>query len=297
VRHILRGEQRSGNAPPIGKAALIASAGGERGYADWTNPDHRLRRLLAEFIGVAGLMFILSGGAAILAKYGGHSLELWEKGLVLSVISGLWLVVAVYFLGDISAHFNPAATLAFALRRDMEWSMVIAYWVVQFAAAAGGSLLARAFFGPEGKMAATLPQPGQDWQAVGFEAVITFGLILTVLNLADGPKLNGPFVPLAVGAYVIAFATMGGPYEGAAMNPARAFGPDVALGNLSTWWIYLIGPAIGAVGAVGVAYVLRGPANAGEATAAEGTPLRRGTANQQPPVPASRRPNSLLVTN
>jgi aquaporin Z len=90
---------------------------------------------------------------------------------------------------------------------------------------------------------------------------------------------------------------MGGPYEGAAMNPARAFGPDVALGNLSTWWIYLIGPAIGAVGAVGVAYVLRGPANAGEATAAEGTPLRRGTANRQPPVPASRRPNSLLVTN
>jgi aquaporin Z len=89
---------------------------------------------------------------------------------------------------------------------------------------------------------------------------------------------------------------MGGPYEGAAMNPARAFGPDVALGNLGTWWIYLIGPAIGAVGAVGVAYVLRGPANAGEATAAEGTPLRRGTANQERPVPASRRPSSLLVT-
>ena len=138
MRHILRGQPRSGSPPPIGKAALIASAGGERGYADWTNPDHRLRRLLAEFIGVAGLMFILSGGAAILAKYGGHSLEPWEKGLVLSVISGLWLVVAVYFLGDISAHFNPAATLAFALRRDMEWGMVIAYWVVQFAAAAGG---------------------------------------------------------------------------------------------------------------------------------------------------------------
>jgi aquaporin Z len=117
-----------------------------------------------------------------------------------------------------------------------------------------------------------------------------------VLNLADGPKLNGPFVPLAVGAYVIAWATMGGPYEGAAMNPARAFGPDVALGNLSTWWIYLIGPSIGAVVAVGVAYVLRGPAGAGEATAAEGTPLRRGTKagtkEPEPPVPASRRPGS-----
>jgi hypothetical protein len=88
VRHILRGEQRAGNPLPIGKAALIASAGGQRGYADWTNPDHRLRRLLSEFIGMAGLTFILSGGAAVLTRYGGHSLELWEKGLVLSVISG-----------------------------------------------------------------------------------------------------------------------------------------------------------------------------------------------------------------
>jgi len=239
---------------------------------------------------MAGLTFVLSGAAAILVRYGGGALQPWQTVLVLSLVSALWLVVAVYFLGDISAHFNPATTLAFALRRDMEWSMVVAYWVVQFAAAAGGSLLARAFFGPEGKMAATLPQPGQDWQAVGFEVVITFGLILMILNLADGPKLNGPFVPLAVGAYVIAWATMGGPYEGAAMNPARAFGPDVALGNLSTWWVYLLGPSIGAVIAVGVAYVLRGPAGAAEATAAEGTPLHRGTGGGETPVPAARTP-------
>jgi aquaporin Z len=112
-----------------------------------------------------------------------------------------------------------------------------------------------------------------------------------VLNLADGPKLNGPFVPLAVGAYVIAWATMGGPFEGAAMNPARAFGPDVALYNLSTWWIYLLGPTIGAVLAVGVAYMLRGPAKAEEANAAEGTPLHRGTENRETPVPATRRPS------
>ncbi|MGO9783613.1 MAG: hypothetical protein ACLPKE_22915 [Streptosporangiaceae bacterium] len=53
---------------PVGKAALIASVGGQRGYADWTNPDHRLRRLLSEFLGMAGLTFVLSGGAAILAR-------------------------------------------------------------------------------------------------------------------------------------------------------------------------------------------------------------------------------------
>jgi glycerol uptake facilitator-like aquaporin len=59
------------------------------------------------------------------------------------------------------------------------------------------------------------------------------------------------------------------------MNPARSFGPDLALGQLSTWWVYLIGPVAGAVIAVGVAQVLRGPARAQEAGAAQGNPLNR----------------------
>jgi aquaporin Z len=261
----------------MGKAALIASVGGQRGYADWTNPGHRLRRLLSEFIGMAGLTFILSGGAAILARYGGHGLQPWQVVLVLSAVSALWLLVAVYFLGDISAHFNPAMTLAFALRGDMGWVMAGVYWVVQFVAATCGSLLARAFFGVAGNLAATMPPPGLAWPAVGFEAILTFGLVLMVLNLANGPKLNGPFVPLAVGAYVMAWGTMGGPFDGASFNPARSFGPDVAIGNLSTWWVYLLGPVVGAVIAVGVAYVLRGPAKAQEALAAQGTPLDQTT--------------------
>jgi MIP family channel proteins len=259
----------------VGKAAFIESVGGSRGYADWTNPDHRLRRLLAEFIGMAGLTFVLSGGAAILVRFGGHPLQPWQTVLVLSLVSALWLVVAVYFLGDISAHFNPATTLAFLLRRDMDWMMACAYWIVQFVAAICGSLLARAFFGTAGNLAATMPKPGQSWQATVFEAIITFGLVLMILNLANGPKLNGPFVPLAVGAYILAWGTMGGPYEGASMNPARSFGPDVAIGNLSTWWVYLIGPVAGAAIAVAVAYVLRGPARAQEAGAAQGRPLNR----------------------
>jgi len=267
----------TGREARVGKAALIASVGGQRGFADWENPDHRLRRLLSEFIGMAGLTFILSGGAAILDRYGGHALQPWQTVLVLSLISALWLVVAVYFLGDISAHFNPATTLAFALRRDMGLVMAAVYWVVQFGAAICGSLLARAFFGRSGNLAATMPQPGHSWQAAAFEAILTFGLVLMILNLANGPKLNGPFVPLAVGSYIMAWGTMGGPYDGASMNPARSFGPDVAIGNLSTWWVYLAGPVVGSVLAVGVAYVLRGPAKEEEAGAAMGTPLDRET--------------------
>ena len=81
---------------PIGTAALIASVGGARGYPHWTSPDHRLRHLLAGFLGMAGLTFILPG-AAILARYGGRGLQPWQTVLVLSAVSALWLVVAVYF--------------------------------------------------------------------------------------------------------------------------------------------------------------------------------------------------------
>ena len=256
-----------------GKEAFIASIGGQRAYADWTNPDHRLRRLLSEAIGVAGLTFILSGGAAIITRWGGD-IGVWQLALVLSAVSGVWLLVAVAFLGDISAHFDPVMTLAFALRGDMGWIMACFYWLVQFAAAAAGSLLARAFAGDSGGLAATRPQPGMEWQAAGFEAVITCGLVLLVLNMANGPKLNGPLVPIAVGGYIFAWGTMGGPFEGASMNPARSFGPDLVSLDFTGYWVYLIGPVAGALVAVAIARVLRGGASAAEAGAAQGTPLR-----------------------
>ena len=256
-----------------GKRAFIASIGGDRAYADWTNPDHRLRRLLSEGIGTGGLTFILSGGAAMITRWGDGAITGWELVLVLSLISGLWLMVAVFFLGDISAHFNPAMTLAFVLRKDMDWAMAVAYWVVQFVAAAAGSVLGRLLAGTGGNLAATRPQPGLEWPGALFEAVITFGLILLVLNMANGPKLNGPFVPIAVGGYIVAWGTMGGPYEGGSMNPARSFGPDLATLDFTGYWTYMIGPVVGAVAAVLVVRVLRGPASAAEARTAEGAPL------------------------
>lgn len=257
------------------KDELIKEIGGrEKFSADWGNKTTRFRRLLAEFIGMFGLTFVLSGGAATLSTWGG-GIPPFANVVILSLISALWLTAAIYFLGDISAHFNPAMTLAFALRGDMGWVMAGAYWLIQFAGAAAGSLTALAFFGTAGNLAATRPQADGAWQAVGFEAILTFGLVLMVLGIANGPKLNGQFVPLAVGAYILAFGTMGGLFDGAAMNPARAFGPDLALGDLTTWWVYLLGPCLGAVFAVGVAKLLRGPATSQEAMAAMGNPNSR----------------------
>ncbi len=98
-----------------------------------------------------------------------------------------------------------------------------------------------------------MPAPGHQLGAVGFEAILTFGIVLLVL----------------------AFGTMGGPYNGAAFNPARAFGPDVALGDLSTYWVYPLGSLVGSAAAVLVAGIFRGAATAQEAQAALGTPLDR----------------------
>jgi glycerol uptake facilitator-like aquaporin len=258
-----------------GRDALAAQVG-DRFSADWKSDYHRARRLVSELIGTSGLTFVLSGGAAILAAFGGAALAPFQFAFILSAVSALWLVAAVYFLGDISAHFNPAMTLAFTLRGDMGWPMALAYFVVQFSAAALGSLAAAGLFGYGGHLAATIPQPGQLWQAVGFEAILTFGMVLLVLSMANGPKLNGSFVPIAVGAYVMAMGTMGGPYDGAAFNPARAFGPDLARGDLSTYWVYPLGSLVGVLVAVATARFLRGPAKAEESAAAMGTPLESG---------------------
>jgi hypothetical protein len=87
-------------------------------------PEHRVRRLLSEFIGTAGFVSILSGGAAILARYGSdHALAPYQYAFILSCVSALFIVAAVYVPGDVSAHFNPATTFAFALRGDMDWPM------------------------------------------------------------------------------------------------------------------------------------------------------------------------------
>jgi MIP family channel proteins len=264
------------------RAQLIAVVGERRYRADWTNNRHRARRLLSEFIGTFGLLFVLSAGAGAITAGTGGALGKVPLIALLSLTSALWLVAVIYALGDVSAHFNPAMTFAFALRGDMHWYMAVAYWVVQFVAAGAGSLLARAFFGPASHLAATTPPPGQAWQAAAFEAIITGGFVLVVLAMAAGPKLNGPFVPLAVGAYIFSLGMTGGPFEGAAMNPARAFGPDLALGDFSTLWVYFIGPVLGAAAAVLLDTVLGGRATAREAAAAQSIAL--DAASPSPPT-------------
>jgi glycerol uptake facilitator-like aquaporin len=269
----------TGRRAKSASAQLIAAIGEKRYHADWTNNRHRARRLLSEFIGTFGLLFVLSAGAGAITAGTGGTFSKVALVALLSATSALWLVAVIYALGDVSAHFNPAMTFAFALRGDMHWYMAAAYWVVQFVAAAVGSLLARAFFGTASHLAATKPPPGQEWQAAAFEAIITGEMVLVVLAMAAGPKLNGLFIPLAVGAYIFSLGMTGGPYEGAAMNPARAFGPDLAVGEFGTLWVYFVGPVVGAAAAVLLDTVLSGRAMAREAASAQSVALDNAAAS------------------
>ncbi len=254
--------------PPVYKTMLTRFGDG-RYHADWDDSRGHHRRLISEFIGTFGLVFVLSFGAAILKAYASPAISDVAMVGLLSAVSSLWLVIAIYALGDISAHFNPAMTFAFALRGDMSWRRAGLYWITQLVAALAAAGLARLWFGPGSGLAATLPQPHHAWAAVAFEAVLTGGFVLLVLAMTRGPKLNGPFTPLAVGAYVMSLGSVGGLYEGAAMNPARALGPDIMVGQPAAGWVYVLGPLLGAAAAVGVDFILRGPADLTEAEAAE----------------------------
>lgn len=248
---------------------MLARRAGPRYHADWSDASHHHRRLISEFIGTFGLVAVLSFGSAILTKFGHPAVSNIVIVAVLSALSSLWLVIAIYALGDLSAHFNPAMTFAFALRGDMSWRRAFAFWVVQCSAAVAAAVAAKAAFGTESGLASVVPPSGVIWGAVIFEGALTGGFVLLILAITRGPKLNGPFTPLAVAAYIMSLGTMGGLYDGAAMNPARALGPNFAVGRLDVIWIYILGPFIGAVAAVGLDRLLRGKASIEEAEAAQ----------------------------
>ncbi len=128
-------------------------------------------------------------------------------------------------------------------------------------------------FGKVGGLGATVPGPGVgEWKAMLMELVLTLGLVSTILGTASKAQNIGPLSGIAVGGYIVLAGLWASPISGASMNPARSFGPDVALADFSHFWVYLVGPLAGAVLAVGVAFVLRGPGgDPGGVRAARGT--------------------------
>jgi aquaporin Z len=186
----------------------------------------------------------------------------------------LMVAAIILFMGTVSgAHLNPAVSVAFALRGDFPWKRVPAYVVAQFAGAVLATLLLWALIGKQGSAGLTLPGSGiSTITAMLWEAVLTAGLVSVILGTASGAQAVGSLAAIAVASYITLAGLWGGPVSGASMNPVRSLGPALVLGNWTAWWAYLAGPAIGAVIAVGIAYVLRGPGGGlSGSRAAEGT--------------------------
>jgi aquaporin Z len=240
-----------------------------RAYDFWDD-SYEWRRLFSELFGTFLLVMVAVGGGMVNARFGGSAVPAAAR-----VVSPALMVMAIIlFMGAVSgAHLNPVVSMAFALRGDFPWRRVPAYIVAQFAGAVLATLLLIAFVGRQGSAGETLPGPGiSTWAALGWEAVLTAGLVSVVLGTASGAQALGPVAAFGVGSYIALAGLFGAPVSGASMNPARSLGPALVLGDWRSWWAYLLGPAIGAIIAVGIAFVLRGPGGGASGTrAAQGT--------------------------
>jgi aquaporin Z len=170
------------------------------------------------------------------------------------------VMAIILFMGAVSgAHLNPVVSIAFALRGDFPWKRVPGYIAVQLVGAALACVFLLAVFGDVGHLGATLPGPGyRAWQAFLMEIVLTGMLVSVILGTASAAQNVGTLGALGVGGYVALAGLWSAPVSGTSMNPARSFGPALVAGDWSAYWVYAVGPMIGATIAVGCALILRG---------------------------------------
>jgi aquaporin Z len=235
--------------------------------AEFADPRLAYRRLFAEVLGTFLLVVAAAGGGLLHAK--------GEVSLAAAVVApGLMVLATILFMGAVSgAHLNPVVSLAFALRGDFPWYRVPWYVLAQLFGATLACLFLLGVFGNVEHLGATLPGPGyHPWQAFLMEIVLTAGLVSVILGTASAAQNVGTIGGLGVGGYIALAGLWAAPVSGTSMNPARSFGPALVAGDWSAFWAYVAGPLLGAVVAVGCAWILRGPGgDAAARTAATGT--------------------------
>jgi aquaporin TIP len=208
------------------------------------------RRAAAEFVGTFALIFIGAGSIATAAGIRDPSL------IGIALAHGLAIAVMVSAVGHISGgHFNPAVTLGFLVTRRIAPGIAGVYWAAQFAGALLGALLLKALLPDDltdqTRLGATvLAETINPVRGVLLEAVLTAFLVWVIFATAADPR--GTFksiAGLAIGLTITADILIGGPLTGAAMNPARAFGPALVQNVWDDFWVWYVGPALGAVAA------------------------------------------------
>jgi MIP family channel proteins len=207
---------------------------------------------IAELIGTFILVFAITAtatSAGLAQSVAGPA----YGSLAIVLVNGLALAALVGGLGHISsAHFNPAVTIAMAVIRKFSWRHVPGYVAVQMVGAVLAALATWAIHGNAARtvmhLAATNPKPGVSFgQALLVEFLITFVLVFVVTAAATDKRFPAPVAPLVVGFALATAVFIGGPTDGAAVNPARGIGPMIASGSFSGWWVDIVGPVAGGV--------------------------------------------------
>ena len=216
-----------------------------------------IRRYAAEFIGTF-LIVAFGCGSIATITHGGVA-----GSLAVNAVFGLTVAAAVYALGHISAaHFNPAVSIAFAVAKRFPWRQVPMYIAAQTLGAVAGSGVHWLAFADRARavqFGATIPAVPLG-ACLTIEVLLTFFLMLVVISVATDRRVDGAVPGLAIGMTVTLCGLFGGPLTGCSMNPARSLGPALFAGGpaLTYWWIYLVGPVAGAVGAAVIYELIRG---------------------------------------
>ena len=213
----------------------------------------RPQKLVAEFFGTFALIFF--GAGSICADQFLRSASGGGLGLLgIAVAHGLAIAIMVTALGHISgAHFNPAITIGFWVTRKMSTLETLYYWAAQLAGATVAAYLLRYLVPEDTWRAVSLGTPGLAYDlsaSAGMlaEGIMTFFLVFVVFATAVDPR--GAFNKIAgfaIGLTITMDILFGGPFTGAAMNPARAFGPALAARHWTEHGVYWAGPLAGGV--------------------------------------------------
>jgi aquaporin TIP len=208
-----------------------------------------LERSIAEFVGIFALVFVGAGAVAIEAATG--------AGLIsIAFAHGLVIAVMVSAVGHISGgHFNPAVTFGFLVTGRIALPLAAVYLVAQLGGAVAGAfmldiLVPSALTDPVSLGAPALGGGISPGSAMVLEAILTFFLVWVVFATAADPR--GTFTAiagLAIGFTITMDILFAGPLTGAAMNPGRAFGPQLLSGEWSDAWVWYAGPLLGAAAA------------------------------------------------
>jgi aquaporin NIP len=211
-----------------------------------------MRKYIAELVGTYALVFCGTGAIIINEQTGG---QVTHVGIACTF--GLVVMSMIYAFGEISgAHINPAVSIAFTVAGKFPLKTLPFYLISQVAGAILASLTLKGLFPGNSFLGTTIPA-GSQWQSFVLEAILTFFLMLVIINVSTGSKEQGMFAGLAIGSVIGLEAMFAGPICGASMNPARSLGPAIVSDHFDSLWIYLLAPVIGAIAAIAVFKIVK----------------------------------------